>query len=295
MTLPLGQVIMTAIAQIISDHIRGGRENSMLHGFRFPGRGCLCHDSFQGVFAACCLSGKHHRIGAVPNGIAQVRNFGSCWYRCFDHRLDHLRGCNHEEPSILCLSNEKLLCEGHAVESKLNTKIPAGNHQGLRLLDDSFDVGQRLRLLNLRANLRPLLSRDLQPVHDVDELLQVLGLLSEGDADVLDRRIQLQQELGILDVFDSEGCTIDLDVRHVHALPGFEFASPDHFYLQLRVANLLSDDHLHDAVLNQQGRANLAALDQGVLLCRRLHSDASRLDVVIVIDTDSELQDLAVH
>ena len=61
------------------------------------------------------------------------------------------------------LANQKLLCEGHSVESKLNTcsaktrhvhrtilrlgcdekpqpgtKITPGNHQSLRLLDDAF-------------------------------------------------------------------------------------------------------------------------------------------------------------
>ena len=135
---------------------------------------------------------------------------------------------------------------------------------------------------------------NVEPVHDVDELLEVLSLLYERHANVLDGRVQLQQELGILDVFGGQSCAVNLNVWNVDTLAGLEFSTTDDLHFQLRVAELLHDIYLHDAIFQQQIYSHLGGGNQGILLCGRLHGNTSGPDVVVVILADTELQHLAV-
>jgi len=96
--------------------------------------------------------------------------------------------------------------------------------------------------------------------------LDVLGLLGEGHANVLHWGVQLEQVLGIFDVFLRERGAVDLHIWDVHALPGFELAPLDNFHLELRFRDLFNDVDLHEPVLNEQVDAWLCSLDKRPLL-----------------------------
>jgi len=143
----------------------------------------------QGEVAGGGLAAEHHGVGTIPNGVLQVSNLCPGRHRLVDHTLDHLGGRDHKQARLLCLFDQELLCEGYSLYLEFHAEVSSCYHQGLRLRDDAVDVRQCLGLLDLGADLRPLLLGHLQPVHDVDELLKVLGLLREGDTDVLDGRV----------------------------------------------------------------------------------------------------------
>mmetsp|Transcript_79757 Transcript_79757/g.165717 ORF Transcript_79757/g.165717 Transcript_79757/m.165717 type:complete len:255 (-) Transcript_79757:736-1500(-) len=194
--------------------------DEVLHGLGLKHCSGLGPNGLERILAAGGLSTQHHCVGAIPDGVLKIGDLGTCWHGVFDHALDHLRRRDDEEACFLGFRDEQLLSEGHPVHTKLDAQISSSDHQGLALGDDAIDVGEGLRLLNLGADLRSTIGRDVQTVHDVDELLQILGLLRKGDADVLDGGLQLEEVLGVLDVLFSEGSASDLDVRHVHTFSG---------------------------------------------------------------------------
>mmetsp|Transcript_59734 Transcript_59734/g.139772 ORF Transcript_59734/g.139772 Transcript_59734/m.139772 type:complete len:265 (-) Transcript_59734:403-1197(-) len=203
----------------------------ILDTLRFQ-RGCsLGHDGFAGELAACSLTAEHDGICTIPDGVLKVTDLGPGRNWVLNHAFDHLRGVDHEKALVLGLSDEVFLRKWHPLELQLDAQVSPGHHQSLGLGDDAVDVGQGLGLLDLGADLRALLLRNVEAIHDVDELLKVLALLHEGDADVLDGRIQLQEELSILDVLGSQRGAVNLHVWHVHTLAGLQRASTDDFHL----------------------------------------------------------------
>mmetsp|Transcript_151858 Transcript_151858/g.282950 ORF Transcript_151858/g.282950 Transcript_151858/m.282950 type:complete len:365 (-) Transcript_151858:495-1589(-) len=255
---------------------------------------CLCHDGFQWVLARRGFPTQHDSVCAIKDSICQVSNLCSCRHWILNHALNHLCCSDHEKSSLLRPLDQKLLCEWCPVHSKLDTQVTPGHHQGLRLCNDPFNVGERLWLLNLRADLRALLGWHLHAVHDVDELLQVLSLLCEGDTDVLARRVELQQVFCILNVFGCERGAINLTLGHVHTLASFQLSTSDNLHFQFLFGELLRDLNLHDAILEEQGHPRLACLDQGRLLNGGLHRDPAGSDEVAVILAKAEFEDLSV-
>mmetsp|Transcript_32173 Transcript_32173/g.86169 ORF Transcript_32173/g.86169 Transcript_32173/m.86169 type:complete len:226 (-) Transcript_32173:1661-2338(-) len=152
----------------------------------------LSHDRLDWVLSACCLAAQHHRIRAVPNSVLQIADLRSGGHRCLDHAFHHLRRSDDKETCIFRPYDQKFLCKRNALHTQLDAKISPRHHQRLRLGDDAIDVGQSLRLLNLGADLGPLVLWNAKTVHDVDQLLEVLTFLDERDAYVLAGRVQLQ-------------------------------------------------------------------------------------------------------
>ena len=79
------------------------------------------------------------------------------------------------------------MCIHH--DPKFHAKIATGHHKGLRLGYNPVDVGQGLRLLDFGTDLWSPLLGNVHTIHNVNQLLQILTLLSEGDTDVLDWRV----------------------------------------------------------------------------------------------------------
>mmetsp|Transcript_59735 Transcript_59735/g.139777 ORF Transcript_59735/g.139777 Transcript_59735/m.139777 type:complete len:207 (-) Transcript_59735:859-1479(-) len=206
----------------------------MLYALRLERGVGFSSDGLTRVLAASCLATQHHSIRAVPYGILHIADLCPGWNWLLDHAFHHLSGIDHEQASILGSPDQKLLSERNPFELQLHSKISPCHHQGLRLGDDAINVCQGLRLLDLRADFRPALGRDVQSIHNVDELLQVLPLLDKGHADVLDRRVQLQEILCILDVLRRQRGAVDLEVRDVDALAGLQLSSTGDLHLQLR-------------------------------------------------------------
>src|SRR5689334_24382203 len=50
---------------------------------------------FSRILSAGGLGREHGGISAVEDRISYVAGFGTRWTRILDHRLQHLRGCDH--------------------------------------------------------------------------------------------------------------------------------------------------------------------------------------------------------
>mmetsp|Transcript_92386 Transcript_92386/g.162959 ORF Transcript_92386/g.162959 Transcript_92386/m.162959 type:complete len:223 (-) Transcript_92386:1057-1725(-) len=147
--------------------------------------GCLRHDCLEGELPGGGLSTQHYCISAIPDSVLQIAHLGPRRNWSHDHALHHLRRSDDKQACRFCLGNQQLLRERHTLNLHLDTEVTTSNHQGLRFLDDTINVCQCLRLLNLWANLWPLLCWDVHAIHDVNQLLTILSFLCEGDADVL--------------------------------------------------------------------------------------------------------------
>mmetsp|Transcript_59736 Transcript_59736/g.139785 ORF Transcript_59736/g.139785 Transcript_59736/m.139785 type:complete len:331 (-) Transcript_59736:237-1229(-) len=295
--LPLAVVRLLPLqAHAAVDHLRRPQGHLAVDGHEWAGLvqsgldrlglargGSLRHNGFARVLAGGGLAREHDRIGSIPNCVHEVRHLCAGGHRVLDHALHHLRRSDHKKAGLLGPLDQQLLRKGYAAKAELDSQITTCNHQGLAFGDDALDVGESLGLFDLGANLGALLRRHIQTIHDVDEFLEILSFLSEGHANVLDGRLQLQKELGVLDIFGGQGRTVDLNVGHVHSLPCLQLAPAGDLDFQLTFRAFLHHLHLHDAIFQEQRSAWLACFDQGRLFKRWLHRDTPRADVVIVI------------
>mmetsp|Transcript_32173 Transcript_32173/g.86170 ORF Transcript_32173/g.86170 Transcript_32173/m.86170 type:complete len:225 (-) Transcript_32173:371-1045(-) len=190
---------------------------------------------FDGELPAGCLAAQHDRVSSVPHSICQIAHLSASWDGCLDHTLDHLRGCYHKQTCLLGSLDKQLLREGHTIQAQLHPQVASCDHQCLGLLDDPLDVDERLRLLDLGANLGSSVRWNLEPVHYLNQLLQILTLLCERDADVVAGRIKTQEVLCVLHILLRQSRAIDLTVWHVDPLSRLQLPASQDPHRQLRI------------------------------------------------------------
>ncbi len=109
-----------------------------------------CLYSFHGICARRRLSGQHDRAGAVVHRIGYVSRLRSRRARVLDHGLQHLGRCDYLLTGAVNLLNDLLLDHRHFLIRNLHTHITAGYHDAIGNLYDVVNVGNALRIFNLR-------------------------------------------------------------------------------------------------------------------------------------------------
>ena len=117
----------------------------ILHRFNDVGHCCYC---FNWVGPYRCFRAEHHGICAVQNGVGYIVDFRSRRNRCLDHRFHHLGRNDHRLAHVHAALDDVLLDQWHFLLWDLHPQVPTGNHHRIGLLEDAFEVFQRLGFLN---------------------------------------------------------------------------------------------------------------------------------------------------
>mmetsp|Transcript_63362 Transcript_63362/g.142914 ORF Transcript_63362/g.142914 Transcript_63362/m.142914 type:complete len:308 (-) Transcript_63362:34-957(-) len=178
--------------------------------------------------------------------------------------------------------------------AELDAQVAARHHEATAQGHYLVDVVEGLGLLDLGADVGPLVGGHVETVHYVDQLLQVLALLGKGDANVVYGRLELEKVLGVLHVLLREGGAVDHYVGHVDALARLDGAAVHHLDQHLGGALHLGHLHFDEAVVHQEGHPDVQPAHQGDLLRGLEHGDAAGLDLVAVVLRQAKLEHVAI-
>ena len=128
---------------------------------------------FQRIFALGCLTGEHHCIRSIVNGICHVRHFRTGRARIADHGIKHL-GCRDDGLEVrVALLDHHLLQVGNLLGRDLHAQVSSGHHDAVRRTDDLIDVMDPFRILNLRYDRRIRRAQFLQEGLDFKDALRI--------------------------------------------------------------------------------------------------------------------------
>src|SRR5829696_8128852 len=134
---------------------------------------------------------------------------GAGRHRGGDHRFEHLGRDHHRLAEASRGAGDALLQARHLPERHLDPEVAAGDHHGVRRVEDVVEAADRLRLLELRHDERA-------PARHLAPLRHVLRPLHEGHADPVDAGVDRGFEVGA--VLLGHGRDRDLGVGQVDAL-----------------------------------------------------------------------------
>ena len=90
---------------------------------------------------------KHDRVGAIEDGVGHVAGFGARGTRILDHRLEHLRGCDHRLTPLGGAADHVLLNDRNFFRRHLHAQIAASHHYAVGGFQYFFEMVDGLRLL----------------------------------------------------------------------------------------------------------------------------------------------------
>ncbi len=130
------------------------------------------------------LAGEHDRVRAVEHRVGHVARLRPGRSRRGEHRLEHLGRDDRGDPPIQGAPDELLLDDRHLLIRQLHAHVAAGDHHGIRLLEDpveGVDRGPRLDLGNDRWRV---------PSEQRSQQADVVGLPDERLRDDVGTKLQ---------------------------------------------------------------------------------------------------------
>ncbi len=189
---------------------------------------------------------QHHRVAALEDGGCHVRHLGAGRHRRGDHRFEHLGGDDHRLAGAAAGTGDLLLDAGHALERHLDTKVAAGNHEGVAVLDDRRQAFDRLRLLDLGEDAGAAAG-------ELAHFGEIFGALDEGQRHPVDAGVERRFQVGTVlrrQCAEGDGGIGDADALAV----GEVVADLDRGH-HARLGRL-GDAQAHAAVVEQQPMAH---------------------------------------
>ncbi len=185
-------------------------------------------NGLQRILADSGLTGEHHRIRAIKDGVRNVARFCARGARLRRHRVQHLRGHNHRLARVPRLGEYTALQHWHRFWRRLHAEIPARDHDGVGGCHHGGKIGDRLELLDLGDD------RNVAVGHQRSQRMHVLGSSHERLAEEVDvggerpldnrsieagDRVDTQRDAGCVDALVRQQRPADFDAR-VHLTPG---------------------------------------------------------------------------
>ncbi len=100
------------------------------------------------------LGRQHHGVRAVHDRVRDVRDFGARRRRRVDHRLEHLRGRDHDLVTRAREPDQALLQARHRRVADLDREVAARHHDDVARVDDRANVLHGFGALDLRDDVR---------------------------------------------------------------------------------------------------------------------------------------------
>lgn len=174
-------------------------------------------DGLNGVGALGGLTGEHDTVSSVEDGVGDIGDLGTGGPRIVGHGLEHLGGADNGLTSQVALGNHGLLGNEDTLAGDFNTQVTTGDHDTIGLGEDLGEVGNTLKVLNLRDDLN-VLSLLAQ---DATDLTDILTPTDEGGEDHVNTLLHTKAQV-ILVLFTESG-EIDIGAGEVDTLTGGKF------------------------------------------------------------------------
>jgi hypothetical protein len=150
----------------------------------------------HGVVAGRRFGRQHDRIGAVEDGVGDVRNFGAGGRRRVDHRFHHLRCRDRQLVRSRARRIMRFCKRRHRRVTDFDREVAARDHQAVGGVENLFERGDGFDPLDLGDGQRMTAAGD----HQLARHVHVGRALGEGDGKIvgadLRRRLDVVHVLG---------------------------------------------------------------------------------------------------
>ncbi len=208
------------------------------------------------VLAGRRLAREHHGVGAVVDGVRDVRDLGARGARVADHRVEHLRRGDDGLVGRVALGDDGLLHVRHELGRDLDAEVAAGDHDAVRRLEDVIEVLDAERALDLGEDAHVLAA---VLVAELADLAHGRAVADEGGRDVVDALLEAEED--VLAVALRDGGQADVHVGNVHALVLADLTGVVHHAVHVLAVDVLHLE-LDDAVVDQDLGAGLDLMGQ---------------------------------
>ena len=183
-------------------------------GLRVPGDPRQHGHGLFGIPSHGRFARKHDAIGAVEDGVGDVRGLGAGGQPAMDHGLEHLRGGDDRFAGEAGPGDQPFLQNRHFLDRHLHPQIATRHHDPVGHLQNLIETFNRARPLDLGDQERTFPECRRGSPHRFD----VGPGLDEG----LAQRIHtlLKRELQTSPVVIGEGAHAQVDSRQVQTFPG---------------------------------------------------------------------------
>ena len=175
-------------------------------------------DALEGVEAGGGFAGEHDGIGALADGVGDVRDFGAGGHGGGDHRLEEVSG----DDDGLALGEAGLdnlgLDLGEAVVIDLDAEIATGDHNGIGFADDFLEVADAGLVFDFRDDA----GIGVEAFEEVLEVADVLAFAGEGEGEEIGSGGDAGTDVAA--IFFGEGWEVDIDAGEIDVATGAEAA-----------------------------------------------------------------------
>mmetsp|Transcript_31269 Transcript_31269/g.75593 ORF Transcript_31269/g.75593 Transcript_31269/m.75593 type:complete len:338 (-) Transcript_31269:285-1298(-) len=186
------------------------------------------------------LPGKHHAVRPVKHSVRNVRHLRARREGVAAHGLEHLSSRDDKRSSNIALGDDHLLCQSDLLRRNLHPKVPASNHDAVRLGNNRINVFQPCLVLDLADDL------NIRTPHIVERLadeLDIVPRLHKRRRHIV--HLVLHAEvLQVVNVLLRQHGDVHLHPREVAVLALSKLLRVEHRPLEHRIAHhLLHLDH----------------------------------------------------
>src|SRR5665213_714203 len=212
-------------------------------------------DALDGIFSDGGFAAQHDRVRLFKNRVRHVGDFRARRHRRFDHAFEHVRGDDDRTADAQTRFDNAPLHNRQFFIGNFNPQIAARDHDAVGFLDDGFEIGNRLLILDFGDDQRLRFAG----FKHFAKLKQVAGFAHERERDEI--HFEFEAELHVLDVFGRERGQTDFDAGQIDMTAAAEFAFRENFAFNL-VAVFGEHFHLDRAVVNQHDIADADVIDK---------------------------------
>src|SRR5271167_382962 len=138
-------------------------------------------DHFDRMLSGSRFRGQHDRIGAVHDGVGDIRDFGAGWNGIDDHGFHHLGRHDHDFILMPRFLNDLLLQAGELRIAHFDAEVAARHHDPIAGFDHFGQILDGFRPLDF-GHQKPMAARLAQQPAG---FLHVLGVARKGYAEVI--------------------------------------------------------------------------------------------------------------
>src|SRR5262245_5231060 len=233
------------------------------------------------IIAGRGFFGKHKRVGAVQDGVGNVRHFSAGRSRIPHHGAQHLRCRDHRLAQVVGFADHHLLYRRNALLGNFQSQVPTRHHDAVDVFKNAVEMVDGFVLFDFGDDR----NRCAAALHLAPRVENILAVAHEGKRDHIDFLLDAEGE--VLFVLVGERAYVQAGAGKVNALvrpenaanddPAFNFVLA---YLQRFEFDLAVTEQDRIAIFDDSGEAGEAHRNRQLAseqFPRRQHERVARL------------------